>query len=182
MPTPTEIPFSGACDRATFYRAVRLASYPPPLSTALRVTLALAIFVVYAALIVIALRGGEQLTPDLPALAARLFTLPVLLYLILRPFIDPLFLSRKLWQLPANHSPLAGVITGQGVTLHNLGGSRELGWDKIARAQRTKPGGGLLVLLASDGTIIPLPRSFFQSEEDWAAAARLAQERTARVR
>jgi len=187
MPTPSEsaveIPFAGTCDRETFNRALRLASYPPLLSTVLRITIALVIAGVYVALIVLALRGVNQSAPDLPALAARLFTLPVLLYLILRPFIDPIFVSRKLWEQPATRAPLAGAITHEGVTLHTTGGTRMLEWEKIARAQRAAgPDSDLLVLLAADGTIIPLPRAFFQTGSGWNTALQLAESRTVRIR
>jgi hypothetical protein len=115
---------------------------------------------------------GERTTQDVVRLALRVFTLPVLIYVLLRPYIDAPTLKKRLWSEPATTAPQAGFVDEEGITLNGLGGSTVTRWEHLIRTRRTDD---LLALQALGGKLIVLPRRFFTSDADWQAVIALVE-------
>lgn len=162
-----EIPFKGQYDRATFFRAVRLANQPARNGGRLR-WLALAALAVLAAL---SLQGLLHPQDNDPFTWVRLGVgLALLLAYLLWPVGLSFIQARRLWANPALQRPISGRLQEHGLTYTNTTPYRTVAWENYARL-RLAP--DLATLLTPAGVLTALPRSFFKSDHDWRAACDL---------
>ncbi len=171
------ISFSGTHDQETYFSAVDLISRTTPVSTFFRILGVAILLLVFGGTVYLFIGQGERTTEDIVRLALRVFTMPVLIYVLLRPYIDAPVIKKRLWSDPATTAPQAGIIDEEGVTLNGMGGSTVTRWEQVIRVRTTAD---LLAIQALGSRLIVLPRRFFSSEADWQAALRLAE--TARRR
>ncbi len=164
-----EIPFKGQYDRATFFRAVRLANQPARNGGRLR-WLALAALAVLLALAIQSLRRPAD---NDPFTWVRLgLGLALLLAYLVWPYGLSFIQARRLWANPALQRPISGRLQERGLTYTNTTPYRTVPWESYARL-RLAP--DLATLLTPAGVLTALPRSFFKSESDWQAACKLLQ-------
>lgn len=168
------ISFSGTHDQETINQAVDLATRQSLVSLALRILGVMILLVVFAGTVYLFLGQGERTPEDVVRLALRVFTMPVLIYVLLRPYFDAPMMKKRLWNDPAVRAPQAGVADEEGLTLHGLGGSTVIRWSDLARAAASED---LLVIQARGGPLTVLPRRFFASETDWQALLRWVETR-----
>ena len=166
------ITFSGTHDEETISQGVNLVSRPSAVSAVLRGLGVLFLLVVFAGTVYLFLGQGERTTGDVVRLALRVFTLPVLIYVLLRPYVDAPVIKKRMLADPTVRGPQAGVIDEEGITLHGMGGSTLMRWGELVRAEASDD---LLVIQARGGPLTILPRRFFSTETDWQAVVRWAE-------
>jgi len=170
-----ELPFKGQHDRATFFRAVRLANRPAGRSNRLQ-------WLVVAALGVVIFFSGQSYletgvlgSADLIRLG---FAVAILVIFLGWPYALSYIQAARLWKDPALQQTITGRVQERGITYTNVFPYRTVPWTGFARLRITSD---LVALLTPGGVLSVFPRGFFRSEADWQAFRRLAQQKVIRA-
>lgn len=168
-----DIEFEGHYERSQIFKGIALANQLSPKQNFLRIGFSIAVFVIFI-LIFIAAAAKSSYTPfDLLKSARHLIALPLLLYFLLRPYISSYFGAQRLWNNLAMEHPNNGTISNRGITYDSkIRGSEEISWEQFSKLRITDD---LIVLLTDGGTLVLFPKTFFKTETDWTAVAKLAE-------
>lgn len=168
-----EIQFQGQYDKQTIFDAVRMANKPTLRSSLIRIGAAVLMGAILIANIgVIASKESGSAVDD-SRLIRMVLSLFILLYFLLQPYLSSYSTASGLWKDSGMQKPLQGAISSRGVTFYSSTVlRRESEWNKFARKRVTEK---LIVLLADDGVLTILPRSFFSTDQDWQIAQQWVQ-------
>ena len=164
-----EISFKGQYDRATFYRAVRLANRP---SRDQNRFLWFMFLFACGALVLMLYRIFTS--GDFGGNAILLFVALILVVVIGYVFLQPFFLARKMWAQAGTRRVLQGWVTNQGFVYELEEGRNEISWGRIRRMRRADD---LVALLREDGLLLVFPRQFFKRNSDWRKFLKMVQTR-----
>ena len=165
------IPFQGQYDQKTFSKAVFLINKFSSKRAILRIGGAVLLIALAVAYVYVSFAEGTQYRQGRSL--HFLITLPILLYIVLRPYIDAFTVSSSLWKNPVTRAPMAGTVSNQGICFEGAAGlSRELLWDQIVKMRKTDE---FLALLTADGVLTVLESRFFQRDADWKTVLQWAE-------
>jgi hypothetical protein len=158
-----EIEFKGQFDKSQYRRAVMLAYQPSLKKTWFRIAIFVLLAGLYTAFIATLVRTDEASTWDLFRVLRHLFTLLLLAYFVFYPFINPYLAANKLWNDPVTRRAISGKVSEQGVMVSPS--PEYIDWDIFIKLRKRVD---MAVLLTADNNFLALPRSFFNSDHDWA--------------
>ena len=162
-----EISFKGQYDRATFYRAVRLANRP---SRDQNRFLWFMFMFACGALVLMLYRIFTS--GDFGGNAILLFVALILVVVIGYVFLQPVFSARKMWAQAGTRRVLQGRVTHQGIVYELEEGHNEIRWERFRRMRRAED---LVTLLREDGLLLVFPQGFFKKPSDWRKFIRLVE-------
>jgi hypothetical protein len=159
-----EIQYQGQYDKKTFFKAVALANKPPKKNTIFRIGLTVLFILVLVAYFFVTVANENLSIFDVLRAGKHFIGMPVVIYILLQPYISSYFTALKLWNESVIQKPQAGTISNQGVMITSSNGNKEISWNRFAKKQITE---NLIVLLTSDGVVFIFPQYFFSTDTDW---------------
>ena len=170
-----EIEFSGLLDKKLLLKAIKLTGKSSRWQTILRLIVAFILIGLLITVFIPSSDGSSRETITWSRYSRLFFTVPILLYFILQPFINPYIIANKMWKNPATQLPIIGKITTAGIDfLFDQNSSISYKWDDYARII-VQP--DQITLLTSKGVLQIFPQSFFHDESDWQRASQLMRSR-----
>ena len=168
-----DIEFKGQYNTATIRRAVEAAQAPTRPLQMLRLAALL------TSLLVI-LYAGQNAIKDRTLNTLEIIVIIIPLAIVIYFFLEPWLKKRNLAKLIRDDRQpalMAGKITNEGVVYYkspaNHVPDKVIRWEAFNHAGKARD---LLALLTVDGVLAILPRSFFQSDEDWDKVNALVKE------
>lgn len=159
-----EIEFEGHYDQRSTFEAVRLATKPSKLNSIIRIGLIIIIGAIFLAYFIVVIDNGSLSTFELVRSGRHLITIPILLYILIQPYISSQLKASRLWKRPFMKLLYSGVFTSGGVAYCSPTGRIETEWEKFGRKHITR---NLIVLVTADGVLYIFPRHFFKDDNDW---------------
>lgn len=163
-----KVKFSAHYDRATFFKAVRVANAPRR-GGRLAFWLASGAFVGLAWVTI----RAWLVRPSLADVGMYLLLLLILLAFILQNILPPYFAARKMWRNPRVRRPLPGGADGQGLFYDLPEGRQTYQWTRFLRLRRS---GDLLTLVTREGLLLLFTPAYFKKTADWERFVRLVQD------
>jgi hypothetical protein len=157
-----ELEFNGKYDQPTYFKAVSLAYRPSKRSLITRIFAFILFGVLYAALIVVNSQEEIRSALEVAGLFRHLLTLLVLGYLVFQPYITAYRTASRLWKDPLVRRQLTGRISSLGIQY--APSPDWIHWDHFIKVHKTP---GLVVMLTAARNFVALPRTFFESDQDW---------------
>jgi hypothetical protein len=126
-------------------------------------------WLIAAALVMVLATGGLQ--PILQKPVESAIKLGVMVAFAIFMIVAPRRAITKTWQnTPLLHERVTGYLSEAGVRFQSNSNDTTLTWDKLVKQRLGKD---LILLYTSARSALILPRSYFRTEEDWAAAREL---------
>ncbi len=166
-----EINFRGQYDKATFYKAVRLANQMT--KSQQRFIFLMTLFAIMALGLVmyrILMSGDWQ--ANLILLLGSLVLGGGVAWVHLVPY----YTARRMWANPGTRRMLRGQITNQGIVYLLDAGRNEIPWGRFRRVRKAE---GLVTLVREDGLLVIFPRRFFKKASDWRKFLTLVEKKLA---
>lgn len=154
-----EIKFQGQYDKATFFRAVRLANQPVGSQ---KKFLWFMLFFALGALILLLIRAAT--TTDWAGNAILIGAAALMIVVISGLFLQPYFAARKMWANPGTRRLLKGQVTNHAIVYQLDIGRNEIPWNRIRRIRLNEQ---FSALVREDGLLLIFPRKFFARDSDW---------------
>jgi transposase-like protein len=155
-----EIQFSGSYEKKQYFKGVFLAHKPPTRSAVLRIFGVVVFAAIYIGLAVSVMESEDLSTSQISGVLRHLITFAVFISFSFQPYIKAFTQARNLWNNPIIRTPNEGTISSQGIHF----GTSAIKWDEFIKLKKTDD---LIVLRTIYNGIIILPRTFFQSDQDW---------------
>jgi len=160
-----EIEFHGQYDKKSFMKAVSLASKPSKRNALIRLGISFIFVLIFAAYFINLAMEDNLSSFELLRSSRHVISILILVYFIFQPNISAYIVALRLWKDPSTRKPLAGAISGQGITFFtSTNGRREKGWESYVKKRTTED---MLVLLSAAGELTYFTRQFFNNDEDW---------------
>ncbi len=170
-----EIEFSGFLDKQLILKAIRLTGKSSTWQTILRLIVVLILIGLLISVFIPSSVGSSRETITWSRYSRLFFTVPILLYFILQPFINPYIIANKMWKSPVTRLPIIGKITTAGIDfLFEQKSTISYKWDDYVRII-VQP--DQITLLTTKGILQIFPQSFFHDESDWQRASQLMRSR-----
>jgi amino acid transporter len=126
-------------------------------------------WLIAAALVMVLATGGLQ--PMLREPVQSAITLVVMAAFAIFMIVAPRRAITKTWQnTPLLHERVTGYLSEAGVRFQSSSNDTTLTWDKLVKQRVSND---LILLYTSARAALILPRSYFRTDEDWAAARAL---------
>jgi len=154
-----EINFRGQYDKATFFKAVRLANQMT--RSQQRFIFIMTLFAIMAFGLVayrILMSGDWQ--GNMIFMLASLVLGGGVAWVHLAPY----FTARKMWADAGTRRMLRGQITNHGIVYLLDTGRNEIPWGRFRRVRKAED---LVTLVREDGLLVIFPRRFFKKNSDW---------------
>jgi hypothetical protein len=161
-----EIRFHGQYDRATFFKAVRLANQP---AGSQRKFLWFLLAFGLGALVLLLIRA--MMTADWAGNAILLGAAALMVLLVGGLFLRPYFAAWQMWANPGTRRLLKGQVNNHSIIYLLDIGTNEIPWNRIRRIRINEH---LAALVRDDGLLLVFPRRFFKRNSDWRNFTKLA--------
>ena len=157
-----DIEFSGHYNKDIYFRTIRWIFKPSRNAQILRVAVFVIFGALYATNVILAIQEAGASAFETARLGRHLFTVVLLGYILLQPYVNSYRRAMQLWNDPVIRRNLTGRVSTIGVIIDPM--KDWLTWDKFVKINRMPDA---IVLLTAANMFVLLQRDFFKTEQDW---------------